>query len=74
MSEPVSGNAMADECRNTHVINELGIPLIALGINNAVIAATPDGILVSDKEESPRLKDYVESTRPIAAGLELVRV
>ena len=65
MSEPVSGNATADGCRNTHVINELGIPLIALGINNAVIAATPDGILVSDKEESPRLKDYVESTRPM---------
>ena len=65
MSEPVSGKATADGCRNTHVINELGIPLIALGINNAVIAATPDGILVTDKEASPRLKDYVQDARPM---------
>lgn len=32
----------------TFTINELGIPLIALGISDAVIAATPDGILVTD--------------------------
>ncbi len=65
MVDPVSGNAKTDDCENTHVVNELGIPLIALGINNAVIAATPDGILVSDKESSPKIKDYVASTRPM---------
>ena len=53
MDEPVTGNAIARECDNTHVINELGIPVIAIGVNNAIIAATPDGILVSDKEKSP---------------------
>ena len=65
MAEPVSGKATADDCRNTHVINELGIPLIALGIDDAVIAATPDGILVSNKEESAKLKDYVATSRPM---------
>ena len=65
MVEPVSGNATADGCENTHVVNELGIPLIALGIKDAVIAATPDGILVTDKESSPKLKDYVETSRPM---------
>ena len=65
MIDPVSGNATADDCENTHVVNELGIPLIALGIKDAVIAATPDGILVSDKEASPKLKDYVASARPM---------
>lgn len=65
MIDPVSGNATADDCENTHVVNELGIPLIALGIKNAVIAATPDGILVSDKESSPKLKGYVSSARPM---------
>lgn len=65
MIDPVSGNATADDCENTHVVNELGIPLIALGIKNAVIAATSDGILVSDKESSPKLKDYVSSARPM---------
>ena len=66
MIEPVSGNATVDDdCENTHVVNELGIPLIAMGIKDAVIAATPDGILVSDKEASPKLKDYVASARPM---------
>ncbi len=65
MDELVAGNAVAEECNNTHVINELGIPLIALGISNAVIAATPDGILVTDKEISQRLKSYVSSARPM---------
>ena len=65
MTEPTSGNAVSDSCENTHVVNELGIPLIALGIKDAVIAATPDGILVTDKEVSPKLKDYVSSARPM---------
>lgn len=65
MDEPVTGNAVADGCENTHIINELGIPVIALGIKDAVIAATPDGILVSDKERSPELKGYVSDARPM---------
>lgn len=65
MDEPVSGNAVADECDNTHIINELGIPVIALRIKDAVIAATPDGILVSDKEKSPELKGFVVDSRPM---------
>lgn len=65
MDEAVTGNAVADGCENTHVINELGIPIIALGISNAVIAATPDGILVSDKEKSPELKSFVADARPM---------
>lgn len=65
MDEPVSGNAVSDACENTHVINELGIPVITLGVSNAVIAATPDGILVSDKEKSPELKSFVVDSRPM---------
>ena len=65
MTDPVSGNATADDCQNTHVVNELGIPLIALGIKDAVIAATPDGILVADKEKTPELKDFVADSRPM---------
>ena len=65
MDEPVAGKAVADGCRNTHVINELGIPLIALGISDAVVAATPDGILVADKDKSPQVKQFVDDARPM---------
>ena len=65
MSDEVAGNAVAVDCSNTHVINELQIPLIALGVQNLAIAATPDGILVTDKKKSDKLKDYVADQRPM---------
>ena len=65
MDEPVTGNAVAEACDNTHVMNELGIPLIAMGVKDSVIAATPDGILVSSKEMSPKLKAFVADSRPM---------
>lgn len=45
---------------NTHIINELDIPVVALGLKNMVIAASPDGILISDKAASTQLKLYVD--------------
>ena len=65
MNDKVTGNAIAADCENTHVINELQIPLIALGVNNLVIAATPDGVLVTEKNKSDRLKEYVADRRPM---------
>jgi len=65
MDEPVTGNATASDCQNTHVINELQIPVIALGVKDCIVAATPDGILVSDKEKSPELKAFVADNRPM---------
>jgi len=65
MTESVSGNAVANECINTHIINELGIPLVALGVKDAVISATPDGILITDKEKSTELKAFVPAQRPM---------
>ncbi len=50
---------IASDCHNTHVINELSIPIFVLGISNAVIAAGPEGILVTDKPSSPRLKELL---------------
>lgn len=45
---------------NTHVINELDIPVAVVGIKNAVIAVSPDGILVSDKVDSSHIKEYAD--------------
>ena len=63
MSAEVSGNALAAECESTNVINELQIPLIMLGVKNLAIAATPDGILVTDKTSSDKIKNYVSDNR-----------
>lgn len=50
---------MSKDCQNTHVINELTIPIHVLGISNAVVSASPEGILVTDKASSPRLKELL---------------
>lgn len=52
---------LSEDSLNTHIINELQIPVIVMGISNAVIVASPDGILVADKEMSPKLKEVVQS-------------
>ena len=65
MDEDVTGHAIAVGCTNTHVMNELSLPMIVLGVKDCVVAATPDGILVSDKDASPKLKDYVGEQRPM---------
>lgn len=68
MEEQYTGKVTAAlGCENTHVINELEIPIVTLGVQNLVIAASYDGILVSDKQKSSYIKPYVESleTRPM---------
>lgn len=56
------GNVVVgEETESTHVINELDIPLVVLGAKNMVVAASPDGILVSEKGRSSFLKPYVDS-------------
>lgn len=55
-----SGRVLCDEmCSNTHVINETDLPMVVAGISDAVVVATPDGILVSDKETSAHIKPLV---------------
>ncbi|KIO68307.1 Mannose-1-phosphate guanylyltransferase (GDP) [Caldibacillus thermoamylovorans] len=51
---------ISDDSNNTHLVNELDIPVVVLGIEGAVIAASPDGILVTDKDASPRIKEVLK--------------
>lgn len=50
---------VCDKSENTHLINELDIPVTVLGADNLVVAASPDGILVAEKEASPQIKEIV---------------
>ncbi|MBU7594464.1 sugar phosphate nucleotidyltransferase [Metabacillus halosaccharovorans] len=55
----IGKGVISEDSANTHLINELDIPVTVLGVSNVVVAASPDGILVSDKEASPRIKELV---------------
>ncbi len=61
MEEASIGNAMMDSsCGNVHVINELDVPILAMGLQDVVISASPEGILVSDKTQSSYIKPFVD--------------
>ncbi len=61
MEENVVGDGILNEaCKNVHVVNELGIPVLAMGLKDVVISASPEGILVSDKEQSAKIKPFVD--------------
>jgi mannose-1-phosphate guanylyltransferase len=51
---------ISNDSTNTHLVNELDIPVTILGIKNAVVAASPDGILITDKAASPRIKEVLK--------------
>lgn len=62
MEESLVGNARINEnCKNVHIINELNLPILGMGLQDVIISASPDGILVSNKEESSFIKTYVDS-------------
>lgn len=61
MEENSVGNAIQNEtCENVHIVNELGVPVLAMGLHDVVISASPEGILVSDKEQSSYIKPFVD--------------
>jgi len=63
ISRPIIGNGIiSEDCCGTHLINELGIPIIVLGLSDVIVAASPDGILVSDKEASPKVKELLKGS------------
>ena len=64
MEEPSLGDVVMDDgCCDTHIINEMDVPVLAMGAKDLVIAASPEGILVTDKHASSYIKPYVEKIR-----------
>lgn len=62
MEEKAIGDARLNEtCENVHVINELGVPILVMGGKDLVVSASPEGILVSDKEQSSYIKPFVDA-------------
>ncbi len=68
IQEPLQGRVLYDgKGENVHIINESELPIITLGCKDMIIAASPDGILVSNKAESVNLKSYADllKSRPM---------
>jgi mannose-1-phosphate guanylyltransferase len=61
MQENIVGKGIVnDKCSGVHIVNELNVPILAMGLQDMVISASPEGILVSDKEQSSYIKPFVD--------------
>ena len=61
MPEHTIGRVTLDEtCMNVHVVNTLPMPILCMGLQDVVVAASPEGILIADKERSSAMKPYAE--------------
>ncbi len=61
MEEATVGNVIMNEkCENIHVINELNVPVLCMGLKNCVVAVSAEGILVSEKGQSSYIKPFVD--------------
>ena len=60
MGKTAVGNCILDaSCKNTHVVNEMDIPVVATGVRDLMIVASYDGILIADKGRTHQIKDLV---------------
>ncbi|MDG0060850.1 MULTISPECIES: sugar phosphate nucleotidyltransferase [Priestia] len=55
----IGKGVLTEDSANTHLVNELDIPVTVLGVKDVVVAASPDGILVADKASSPKIKEII---------------
>lgn len=61
MDDSVIGKGeLNNKCSGVNIINELDVPVLAMGLHDVIISASPDGILVSDKEQSSYIKPFVD--------------
>lgn len=68
MKNSTEGNVITDDgCDNTHIINDIEMPIVAMGIEDSVIVASNDGILVAKKDRTSGLKDMISgvNNRPM---------
>ncbi len=60
LHENTYGKVITESCDNTYIINELELPIVCIGAKDMVVAASPDGILVSERKQSENLKHLVD--------------
>lgn len=62
MHSDTFGNVISDgDSVNTTVINELNIPVVTIGLDDLIVVSTFDGILISRKDKSHKIKDLLKN-------------
>ncbi|SDG54389.1 mannose-1-phosphate guanylyltransferase [Fontibacillus panacisegetis] len=62
-SHVIGKGQISNDSRHTHLINELTYPIHVIGVSNIIVAASPDGILVADKDRSNEIKSILHDSQ-----------
>ena len=62
-AQGIGEQMLSASTKGTVVVNELGIPVVVVGTRNLIVAASPDGILVSDTQPQSELKPLVDTLK-----------
>lgn len=61
MTETAMGQALYDQsCEGIHVVNELNVPILCVGLKDMIVSASAEGILVAAQEKSSDIAPFVE--------------
>lgn len=60
MENSIGDVILNDTCENVHVVNELNVPVLCMGLRDVVVSVSPEGVLVSDKNQSSYIKPFVD--------------
>ncbi|MNO33414.1 Alginate biosynthesis protein AlgA [compost metagenome] len=61
LSHPVNGEGgIWGSSQDTHIVNQLGIPLHVIGVSGIVAVGGPDGILIAGKKEANTIKEIMQ--------------
>jgi len=64
LGSQVMGNGqVSSDSLQTHLINELMYPIHVIGVSNIIVAASPDGILVANKDKANRIKKILNDSQ-----------
>lgn len=62
LQQPVTGaGGIWGNSRNTHIVNELNLPLHVIGVPDIVAVGSPEGILIAGKQEANAIKDIMHT-------------
>jgi mannose-1-phosphate guanylyltransferase len=62
LHQPVIGTGgIWGNSRNTHIVNELSLPLHVIGVSDIVAVGSPEGILIAAKQEANAIKEIIHT-------------
>ena len=61
-TEQIGIGSLKGQSKNTHILNELLLPIHVVDVENVIVAANYEGILITNKQSKYEINDAVEDT------------